>query len=70
MADDPNKFTSANPEDLADSLAFALRFSRGERVHNADESMSRIVARRLGEHLRMSGYIVMKGPPTPPHSTP
>ena len=60
----------ASPEDIADSLAFALRFSGRKRVHDADDSMARIVARRLVEHLAMSGYVIMKGPPLQAHSTP
>ena len=43
--------TPAAAEDVADALAFALRFSGRKRVHNADEFMSEIVARRLVEHL-------------------
>ena len=63
MTDDTEQLTPATPEDLAASLAFALRFSGRRRVHDADEFMARIVARRLVEHLRLSGYVVMKKPP-------
>ena len=63
MADDPDTLTPASPEDLARSLAFALRFSGRKRVHDADEYMADIVARRLVEHLRLSGFVVMKKPP-------
>jgi hypothetical protein len=52
----------AAAEDIVESLAFALRFSGRKRVHDADETMARIVAKRLFEQL--------KGPPSPPHSTP
>jgi hypothetical protein len=48
---------------LADALAFALRFQARKRVHNADEIMSEIVARRLVEHLERAGFVVMKRPP-------
>ncbi|MGO9427866.1 hypothetical protein [Rhodoblastus sp.] len=34
---DPDKLTPANPSDLADALAFALRIQGGKCVHNADE---------------------------------
>ena len=32
----------------------------GKRVHNADELISAIVAKRLVEHLERSGFVVMK----------
>jgi hypothetical protein len=34
-----------------------------KRVHNADELISVILAKRLVEHLERSGFVVMKGPP-------
>ena len=57
------RLTPATPEDLADALAFALRFNGRKRVHSADEIMSAIVAKRLVEHLERSGFVVMKRPP-------
>ena len=50
MSDDPSALSAATFEDVADALAFALRFSGRKRVHNADEIMSEIVAKRLVEH--------------------
>ena len=52
VADTVPKLTPADPRELADALAFALRFQGRKRVHNADEIMAEIVARRLVEHLR------------------
>ena len=63
MSDDPIALSLAKFEDLADALAFALRFEGRKRVHNADELMSAIVAKRLVEHLERSGFVVMKRPP-------
>jgi hypothetical protein len=63
MPDDPNPLCRATAEDVADALAFALRFQGPKRVHNADEIMSAIVAKRLVEHLERSGFVVMKKPP-------
>jgi hypothetical protein len=48
---------------LSDALAFALRFEGRKGVHNADEIMSDIVARRLVEHLERSGFVLMRKPP-------
>ncbi len=53
----------ADPSDLAAALAFALRFQGRKRVHNADEIMAEIVAKRLVEHLERAGFVVMKRPP-------
>ena len=66
MPDD--KLTPASPDDIAATLAFALRFQGRKRVHNADEIMSEILAKRLVEHLERSGFVVMKRPPLGGHS--
>ena len=49
MAEAP--LSPASPDDLADALAFALRFDGRKRKHDAGEFMAAIVARRLVEHL-------------------
>jgi hypothetical protein len=53
----------ASADDLADALAFALRFDGRRRKHDAGEFMAKIVARRLVEHLDRAGFVVMKKPP-------
>ena len=45
----PKRLTPATAEGVADALAFALRFSGRKRVHNADELMAVIVAKRLSQ---------------------
>ncbi len=57
-----DELTPADPSDLADALAYALRFRPWKRVHNADEIMAEIVAKRLVEHLERAGFVVMKRP--------
>ena len=59
---EPESLTPADPSDLADAIAFALRFQGRKRVHNADEIMAEIVAKRLVEHLERAGFVVMKKP--------
>ena len=59
----------SNPEELADSLSFALLFNGRKRYREADELMAKIVAEHLVEHLQRSGYVLMKNPPGPGHST-
>jgi len=63
MPDAADRLTPASPEDLADALAFALRYSGRKRVHDSAEMMSKIVAKRLVEHMENSGFVVMKKPP-------
>jgi hypothetical protein len=48
---DADCLTAADPQDIADTLAFALRRSGCKRVHDADEYMARIAAERLVEAL-------------------
>jgi hypothetical protein len=57
MPNADDRLKPASPEDLADAIAFALRFNGRKRVHNADELMSAIVAKRLVEHLERSGFV-------------
>ena len=66
----PAPLSPVSPNDLADALAFALRFSGRKCVHNGDEFMAQIVAKRLVEHLERSGFVVMRKPPAVRASTP
>jgi hypothetical protein len=58
----------ASPDDVADALAFALRYSGRKRVHDSAEIMSGIVARRLVEHLNRCGFVLMRKPAMEGHS--
>ena len=55
--------TPAAPQEIAETIAFALRYSGRKRTNDASEMMAAIVARRLVEHLARSGFVVMKRPP-------
>jgi len=68
MPVDPASLRLATPDEIANTLSFALRFDGRERVHQGDEMMARIVADRLIKHLELSGFVVMKKPPVPMHS--
>ena len=67
MADDPAPLRPATTDEIADTLAFALRFNGRKRVHQGDEFMAKITAERLIEHLELAGFVVMKKPPAKPH---
>ena len=68
MTDVP-PLTPATTDDIADALAFALRFDGRKRIHTGDEFMARITAQKLVAHLELSGFVVMKKPATRPHTT-
>ncbi len=70
MTDAP-QLRPATPDEIADALAFALRYDGRKRVHDADEPMGRITADRLVRHLEASGFVLMKTSPRPaPTTTP
>jgi hypothetical protein len=60
IIDDHERLTPASRDDLANALAFALRLVGRNRVDNADEIMAWIVARRLVDRLKGTGFAVMK----------
>lgn len=63
MQPDPEQLRPATPDEIAETLSFALRFDGRRRVHHADDAMARITAQRLVEHLERSGFVLMKRPP-------
>jgi hypothetical protein len=63
MSDANEKLTPADPKDLAQAIAFALRYSGRKRAHDADEYMAQVAAERIVEHLMQSRFVVMKRPP-------
>jgi len=63
MSDAQENLTAAQPAEIADAIAFALRYSGRKRVHDSAELMAAIVTKRLVEHLERSGFVVMKRPP-------
>ncbi len=70
MPDDPQPLRPATPDEIAETLSFALRYDGRRRVHHADDAMARITAERLVEHLERSGFVLMKRPPAKPPSVP
>jgi hypothetical protein len=66
----PPSMREATPEELIDTLRFALQFKGRKRANHAADFMAQVAAEVLAEHLRLSGYVVMKKPPAPAHSSP
>lgn len=52
----------AQPDEIAETLAFALRYEGRKRVHHADDFMARITAERLVRHLERCGFVLMRAP--------
>jgi hypothetical protein len=63
MSDANDKLTPVDPADLADAIAFALRYSGRKRVHHGDEYMAKIAAERIVRHLEDARFVVMRRPP-------
>jgi hypothetical protein len=61
MSNEPH-LRSASPEEIADTLAFALQYEGRKCVHSAADAMARITAERLVRHLQRCGFVVMKAP--------
>jgi len=59
----PDDLKLASADEVAETLAFALRYRGRKRVNDAAETMAHIVAERLVEHLNRCGFVVMQRPP-------
>ena len=59
----------ASPGEIAESLAYALRFDeRGRPRSGGWECAAAIAAERLVEHLERAGFVVLKRRNSAPHS--
>ena len=56
----PEATRPAQPGEIEETLAYALRFDGRKRVHHADDAMARIAAQRLVDHLERSGFVIHK----------
>ncbi len=70
MPDEPDQLRPATPDEIVETLAFALRYEGRRRVRHADSFMARVAAERLVEHLRVSGFVVMKKTAVGAHGMP
>jgi hypothetical protein len=67
MTEPDPKLPLDDPNDLSDTISFALRFEGKKRYHDSDRFAADIVADRLVRHLDRAGYVVMKKPPLTGH---
>jgi hypothetical protein len=64
MTDDPAKLRPVDPDDIRQTLAYALSFNgRRKRFRQADGLMAEITADHLAKHLERCGYVIMRKPP-------
>ena len=62
MHDPADKLTPARQKTSPPLSRSRCATAGRKRVHNADEIMSEIVAKRLVEHLERAGFVVMRKP--------
>ncbi len=66
----PLVLKDAAAADVLSALEFGMTYSRGKnRSRPAHEVAVRTVAQMIYAHLTEAGYVIMKKPPLPPHST-
>ncbi len=59
----------ADPAELRAALSHALRYDRsGRRTQDRASIMADAAAEHLVEALRLSGFVIMRGPPAPNHA--
>jgi hypothetical protein len=60
---DASTLRPADPAEVADALAYALRYDGRHHVHHADGVMARITADYLIRYLAQAGFVLMREPP-------
>jgi len=64
---DPANLAAATPEEIAEVLSYALRYDeRGKPRRGGWDFAAGLAAERLAEHMRRSGFVVMRTRPRPP----
>ncbi|MGK7870780.1 hypothetical protein [Falsiroseomonas sp. E2-1-a20] len=59
------------PEEVADTLAYAMRFNeRGKARRTGHEYASKLAAEQLVQQMLASGYVILRRPPAPHGSGP
>jgi hypothetical protein len=60
---DASTLRPADSAEVADALAYALRYDGNRRVFHADDAMARITAEHLIRHLAQAGFVLMRQDP-------
>jgi hypothetical protein len=65
----PPGLSAASPDEVADALAYALRYDeRGKPRPSGGQLVASLAAEHLVKHLERSGFLVLKLPPARLHS--
>lgn len=65
----PPGLLTASPDEVADALAYALRYDeRGKPRPSGGQLVASLAAEHLVKHLERSGFLVLKLPPARLHS--
>jgi hypothetical protein len=67
---EPTNLQPADPAELEQALAHALRFDGRKQFRTSGEMMAKITAAHLVEQLKQAGYVVMRKPLAPRHEAP
>ena len=62
MPDDKARLMEVDPDDLRQTLSYALLYDGRKRNHRAESFGAAIVADHLVQALKRSGYVVMRKP--------
>ncbi|AWV20180.1 hypothetical protein RADP37_03883 (plasmid) [Roseomonas mucosa] len=66
--DDSPALSPAQPEEVTEALAYALRYDeRGRPRPHSGEMIAGLAARHLTQHLQRAGFVLMKRRPGRPH---
>lgn len=67
-SDDSPALSPAQPEEITEALAYALRYDeRGRPRPHGGEMIAGLAARHLTQHLQRAGFVLMKRRPGRPH---
>ena len=69
LTPNPADLAAVSPEEIAEALSYALRYDeRGKPRRGGWDFAAGLAAERLTEHLRRSGFVVMRARSGRPHS--
>ena len=69
MMNTPPNLRPATADEVADCLAHALQYNGRKRFRGAEHFQARMTADHLFRALELSGFVLMRKPPAPPHSS-
>jgi hypothetical protein len=66
---DDSDLAAVTPQEIAEALAYALRYDERGKPHRGGwDLIANLAAERLAEHLRRSGFVIMRTRSAKPHT--